>query len=103
MASSWESSNRRAELPADWDRRVFAIKARARGRCEWLSLYGIRCPDPGRDVDHRTDPDDHDDLWLLCKHHHDAKTTAEALAAKGAIKARGTRPARPHPNRREEQ
>lgn len=103
--TSWANSERRSQLPADWPKRVAQVKKRDGGRCRWiLPLSGARCPRPGVDVDHRYGPHRHslDDLWLLCREHHDKKTALEAIRGKRAKRARG-RPRRteePHPGLR---
>ena len=89
---AWETSDRRAQLPPDWHRRVAQVKERDGGRCTWRLPSGKRCPRAGTDVDHRKPGDDHSlrNLQLLCSHHHDKKTQREAWAGrkKKAPKAR---------------
>lgn len=77
---AWETSDRRARLPADWPKLVVKVKERDGGRCTWRLPSGARCPRPGTDVDHRNPGDDHSlsNLQLLCKYHHDKKTLREA-------------------------
>ena len=70
---SWETSDRRERLPSDWPKRRAATKARARGRCEGLSLHGeprwhvTECDGIGTDCDHDKRGDDQrsvsDILW----------------------------------------
>lgn len=55
---SWETSDRRDRLPADWDARVAAVKRRAKGRCE-ETHHAAGCDGRGRDVDHIEQGDDH--------------------------------------------
>lgn len=86
--SGWETSDRRSRLPADWATRVKQVKERDGGRCTWKLPSGARCPRAGRDVDHRVNDDNHG-LWnltLLCRHHHDLKTQAEARRGKAKRK-----------------
>lgn len=103
---SWETSDRRSELPPDWAQRVKAVWSRDRGRCRWtLPMSGARCPRPGSDVDHRYAPNRHelDDLWLLCREHHDQKTQREARLGrylKQKKQGRRTRPPEAHPGLR---
>ena len=92
-------SARRAQLPPDWARRVKACKDKAGGRCEHILPSGNRCPRDGTDADHKSDPNNHDDLQWLCRKHHNDKTSQEARAAK-AKKGRARRPAETrHPGR----
>lgn len=81
---AWGTTGR--NLPADWKRRVAAVKARAGGRCQWIQADGSRCPDPGTDCDHIADPHDHalTNLQWLCAWHHQHKTAAQSAAARQA-------------------
>src|SRR5688500_7747632 len=99
---TWETSDRRAQLPDDWKARVAAVWKRDGGRCRWLlPKSGKRCPRPGADVDHRYGHHRHDiaDRWLLCRVHHDQKTQREAAAGRRTKKRPGRRRKRvePHP------
>jgi len=86
-------------LPSDWPARVAATKAAAGGRCEQILPSGKRCPRPGTDCDHKSDPLNHDDLQWLCRRHHDIKTGEEARAGR-VKKGTVTRPAETrHPGR----
>jgi 5-methylcytosine-specific restriction endonuclease McrA len=87
---AWETSDRRARLPDDWNQRVAAVKKRDQNRCTWRLPSGLRCPRPGRDVDHRVNDDNHElsNLRLLCKTHHDRKTQREAWAGRTRPKAK---------------
>lgn len=89
---SWETSNRRSELPPDWRKRVAATKARAKGLCEAV-IHVAECDGIGRECDHKGDPLDHDDLQWLSPECHRAKTQAESLAARQTR----VRPTPPHP------
>lgn len=124
MTGKWASSNRRAELPANWPAIRRAVIRRARGQCEWVGPPIIdnaalpdnhpatirdhprpsvdhRCTNRGTDVDHRNDPTDHNvqALQLLCPTHHKLKTQSEARAAAQAQRDKLTHPAarRAHP------
>lgn len=101
--SGWGTSDRRSELPPDWKQRVNAVWKRDGGRCRWLlPKSGTRCPRKGADVDHRYGPNRHDldDLWLLCRAHHDAKTAQEAAAGNRRKNKRPKRPEEAHPGLR---
>lgn len=90
---AWETSDRRARLPADWSALVAAVWKRDGGRCTWRLPSGARCPRPGRDVDHRVAGDDHrmSNLQLLCGTHHDRKTQREAWAGRKKLKTKKRR------------
>lgn len=79
----WESSNRRAELPADWPTLRQQTLERDEHRCTWRTA-GRRCPDQATDVDHIGDKDDHrlENLRSLCSPHHKARTARQATAAR---------------------
>lgn len=83
----WSSSNRRQELPPDWD----AIRRkRFRDddyRCRWENVYGERCNGPAEECDHIVPGNDHsqDNLQSLCSFHHGQKSGAEGAAARSAI------------------
>ena len=102
---SWESSDRRERLPADWAQRVRRVKDRDGWRCRWILPSGKRCP-RGRatghrlDVDHRRNDDNHDleNLWCLCEDHHKSKTQKEALAGRRLPPPR--KRSDPHPSER---
>lgn len=98
---AWSSSDRRARLPANWDaiRSAFKRKRMALdgGRCQGRLPSGKRCPRLGTDADHRSDPDNHDDLQWLCRKHHDDKTQNEARAPGREVRRLKYRPAEEHP------
>lgn len=92
----WSSSDRKAELPPDWDARAERVRRRDGERCQWPRpdrRTGI-CGSPGRDVDHRLDPHDHRDeaLWTLCRWHHTQKTQQESAEARRALLAKTQHP-----------
>ncbi|GGX98483.1 HNH endonuclease [Streptomyces fructofermentans] len=98
----WASSNRRAQLPRDWDAAVRPrILARDGHRCVQALAAGGRCPETqALEVDHIGDPHDHDDanLQTLCHWHHQRKTAAESGAARRRRpRERRARPAERHP------
>ncbi|GHJ59146.1 hypothetical protein NOK12_16640 [Nocardioides sp. OK12] len=96
MSGRWTSSNRRAELPRDWEQRRQAVKRRASGKCE-AEQHVSNCDGIGRECDHHADPHDHtlDNLRWLSTPCHAAKTQREAQAAK----PKRTRPPEQHPGR----
>lgn len=101
----WSTSNRRAELPADWDStRRPRVLARDGHRCVARMRDGSRCPTTtGLEVDHIGDRLDHEDanLQTLCRWHHRAKTQGESAAARRRRpRERRARPAESHPGLR---
>ena len=94
----WETSDRKAELPPDWEARRRRCRDAAGGRCQGFdSVTRKRCALPGTDADHRGDPDDHDDLQWLCGHHHMLKTQQESARARRANQAKLRHPVEVHP------
>lgn len=96
---AWETSDRRQELPSNWNGLVSQVKSRDGGRCVWRLPSGKRCPRAGRDVDHIGDPSDHSlrNLRLLCGDHHDARTRIQAIFAKRKAAERPRRAVEQHP------
>jgi 5-methylcytosine-specific restriction enzyme A len=93
VSGKWASSNRRAELPADWEWRRGETKKRAGGRCEAMSqitgdrkeyAHGTRCERKGSECDHTGDKMDHslDKLEWLCWLHHRNRTQKQATDAR---------------------
>ena len=93
---SWATSDRRDRLPADWSRRVAAVKRRAQHRCEDTN-HAVGCDGRGVEVDHIKQGDDHSlaNLQLLSVACHARKTRLDN-GYRAAVKA----PAEPHPGRR---
>lgn len=97
---AWDSSDRRARLPANWNDLVRQVKERDQNRCTWkLPATGARCPRRGTDVDHRVPGDDHSlrNLQLLCHHHHERKTVREAWAGRQRRRGSTKRAPEAHP------
>lgn len=96
---SWDSSDRRDRLPADWAKLVRAVKHRDQGRCRQRLPSGARCPRPGTEVDHIIPNDDHSlkNLRLLCSTHHGKKSSREGFQAREAVKQSKYRPREGHP------
>lgn len=91
MSGSW----RTVPLPKDWQRTRRRILARDKQRCRV-------CGFPGFEVDHiipaRLGGSDRDDnLWVLCKIHHKAKTGREAADGSRQYQKKKKRPPEPHP------
>jgi 5-methylcytosine-specific restriction protein A len=96
MPGNWEGSHRREQLPPGWETRIRpAIIARDSGRCRWIE-NNRRCPEPGTDVDHVGDPHDHSlaNLRLLCRTHHNRRSSRQGNDAQ---RARRLRNVEPHP------
>lgn len=103
---SWDSSDRRSRLPADWYKLVAQVKARAKRtsklgieQCEKRLPSHKRCPRLGTDVDHIIPNDDHSltNLRLLCTAHHGQKSAREGSQAREAFKRSKYRPREGHP------
>jgi 5-methylcytosine-specific restriction protein A len=85
MRTAWQGSTRSERLPSDWRSRRLIVIERAGGICEATDpRYGARCTRSGEEVDHIVAGDDHDfdNLRLLCKQNHAAKTAREARAGR---------------------
>lgn len=100
----WSSSDRKSELPHDWDTVRKRVLDRDGHRCQWPRAGrrdGI-CGAPATDVDHRVHRDDHRDesLWALCRWHHNRKTQDESTAGKQALAAKLRHPVDRHPGLR---
>lgn len=103
---TWDTSDRRSRLPANWPKLVSSVKKRARAtsklgieQCEKRLPSGNRCPRLGTDVDHVIPNDDHGikNLRLLCEHHHGIKSSAEGRTARAELKQSKYRPREGHP------
>lgn len=93
MTGRWSSSNRRSQLPPDWERRRRRQLKADGHRC-------TRCHSTERlEVHHAGDRDDHDDLATLCHDCHATETNKQAAAARKP-KASARRPPPPHPGLR---
>lgn len=81
---AWSTSDRRERLPADWDKIRAAILRRDGYQCTHRDDYGKRCIEAGTDVDHIRRGDDHrsENLRVLCRWHHNAKSSAEGGEAR---------------------
>ena len=93
MSGGWESSNRRAELPADWYTRIRpAILERDSRRCRV-------CGAPATDVDHIGNKHDHRpiNLQALCDWCHKRKTSAQGNQSPNRTKVAEARPREQHP------
>ena len=96
MSGKWSSSNRRAQLPPDWEKRRQVVKLRAKNRCQ-AETHDPRCHGVGSECDHIGNPADHDlsNLQWLSGPCHAIKTQREAQAAKPKRKRQPER----HPGR----
>lgn len=75
----WADSNRRAELPTNWDQLRKECKARAHGKCQWPGCrrWGSECDHIGDKMDHSSA-----NLQWLCKGHHRFKTERDRRKTK---------------------
>jgi len=95
----WRGSQRKSQLPPDWDAIRRGILRRDRYKCRWIREdTGMPCGDHANQVDHvdQTRNWDHSpgNLQSLCEWHHKIKSSAEGGRAAAARK-RATR--RRHP------
>lgn len=93
---TWHGSDRRSRLPGDWATR----RRRVLKRDGWLcQLRSPGCTMVATEVDHIEPGDDHalTNLRATCSPCHAAKSAAEGVAARAAIRSRATRPAEAHP------
>jgi hypothetical protein len=84
---AWSTSNRKSELPPNWEALRREVLARCGGRCEVLKKDGSRCRDKARDVDHIQRGSDHrtSNLRGICQWHHARKSAQEGAAAKAEL------------------
>lgn len=84
-------SHRRERLPADWDERRDAVRARAHGRCQALTHHPD-CTGLGTECDHITPGDNHHltNLQWLSTPCHKAKTATETRQRNRARASRNT-------------
>ncbi|QFG11612.1 HNH endonuclease [Mycobacterium phage BogosyJay] len=96
---SWADSDRRHNLPADWEQRRLQILVDADWRCE-IKMAG--CTSVATDVDHIKRGNDHSygNLRAACGWCHDRKSSAEGVARRRELKARRKRPPERHPGQR---
>ncbi|QBJ01181.1 HNH endonuclease [Mycobacterium phage Arissanae] len=96
---SWADSDRRQNLPADWEQRRLAVLVDAEWLCE-IEMAG--CTRVATDVDHVKRGNDHSrrNLRAACGWCHDRKSSAEGVARRRELKARRKRPPERHPGRR---
>ena len=98
---AWDTSTRRARLPADWPTRVREAKRLAGGVCQ-ARTHELSCRGQGAECDHITPGDDHRqaNLQWLSTPCHLAKTLTEAAQARARRAVARTLPLEPHPGRR---
>lgn len=94
----WDTSNRKAELPHDWQARRIRVLRRDSYRCQARDSQGRVCGAWANQVDHieRGNNHDEDNLQALCRWHHARKSSAEGNAAKKPRPRREREPER-HP------
>ncbi|MFF7171107.1 HNH endonuclease [Streptomyces pseudovenezuelae] len=97
MSGGWAGSNRRAELPPDWQTVIRpAVLQRDEHRCR-NRIGGRVCGRPANQVDHIGDKHDHriEMLQALCADCHNAKSSRQGNDARWAERMR--RPPERHP------
>lgn len=93
----WSSSNRRQELPPDWEENYRLPTLReAKGMCQ-IRLPG--CLGKATEVDHIRRGNDHSrgNRRAACSFCHGKKSSAEGVAQRRKLKALKKRPAERHP------
>ena len=96
---AWESSDRRARLPAAWPALVARTRELAGGLCE-ARTHADGCSGLGSECDHITPGDDHRqaNLQWLSTPCHTAKTTREAAQARARTAELRQLPREAHPS-----
>lgn len=97
MPGGWQGSNRRAELPSDWDSRIRPFVLERDGHQCTLTDDGVRCTYRATDVDHIGDKNDHApaNLRAICTWHHRRRSSAQGNAARKRVPEK--RPPERHP------
>ena len=100
-SGKWAGSNRRAELPPDWEKIRRRIFERDNWRCTAMTPFG-RCLQVATDCDHVGSKHDHSDenLTSLCADHHKAKTALQGPTARRERREAKKRPPEIHPGLR---
>jgi 5-methylcytosine-specific restriction endonuclease McrA len=95
---AWESSDRKARLPADWSTRRVRVLRRDGYKCQARDSLNVMCGAPANQVDHVEPGDDHslENLRALCRWHHARKSSAEGAAARRP-RPKQARDPEPHP------
>jgi hypothetical protein len=94
---TWNTSNRRQQLPANWPALRRETLQDACGICEWTG-----CSNPANQVDHVRRGNDHSrkNRQALCETHHLRKSSHEGHARRRELKALRSRPKERHPGQR---
>ena len=87
---NWSGSNRRSELPSDWDKIRKRVLRRDSSLCQWIQIDDNYCLKEATEVDHIQDPYDHslENLQSLCSWHHSQKTAKESSEARSRNRAK---------------
>ena len=95
----WESSDRKARLPKNWNKIRESVLKRDGYRCVARDDSGRRCVNKATDVDHIMRGDNHarSNLQSLCAECHKVKTQAESQRALREARARAKYPRQQHP------
>jgi len=87
MPGGWQGSNRKAQLPTDWDSRIRPLVLERDGhQCTEVD-GGVRCTQKATDVDHIGENTDHDpaNLRALCRWHHNRRSSAQGNRARKRV------------------
>ena len=88
---AWSSSNRRRELPPDWEAIKRSIFARDNRQCQRIDLYGDKClSTKWLECHHKGSPLDHspENLVTYCRECHRIETHKQSAKARAANAAR---------------
>lgn len=87
---SWDSSDRRSRLPANWSSLRRKRLSMDHYMCQWVLPDGTLCLDSATEVDHIIAGDNHalTNLQSLCYMHHSRKSSSEGGAARAANRRR---------------
>ena len=94
---SWSGSDRKNRLPHNWSTLRNQVLHRDNHQCQAILNDGTQCVAQGTDVDHIEPGDNHDltNLQLLCRWHHNKKSSAEGN--RNRPRYREQRPSEKHP------
>lgn len=100
MGDGWKNSNRRNELPSNWQQLRIQVLIRDGYQCTFIDEASTRrCEKHATDVDHIVHGNDHTlrNLRALCQWHHKKKTSMEGNQSPMRRSTSNSRPKPAHP------